>query len=66
MTRRFNLMIPEELEKRVEKVAKEKGISKSAFINDAIKNALENERITALEARVTELEKEVEILKKKR
>ena len=66
MTRRFNLMIPEELEKRVEKVAKEKGISKSAFINDAIKNALENERLTALEKRVAQLEKEIDELKKKK
>ena len=66
MTKRFNLMIPDELEKRVEKVAKEKGISKSAFINDAIKNALENERLSALEARVAQLEKEIEELKKKR
>lgn len=65
MTKRFNLMIPEELEKRVEKVAKEKGVSKSAFINEAIKDALENERLAALEARVSELEKEVEELKKK-
>ena len=58
-------MIPAELEARVERVAKEKGISKSTFINEAIKDALENERLTALEARVSELEKEVAELKKK-
>ncbi|MBQ6616321.1 MAG: ribbon-helix-helix protein, CopG family [Thermoguttaceae bacterium] len=58
-------MIPEELEKRVEKVAKEKGVSKSAFINEAIKDALKDERLSVLEARVSELEKEVAELKNK-
>ncbi len=65
MTIRFSLMIPEALDKRVERVAKELGVSKSAFINEAIKDALENERLAVLEARISELEKEVEELKKK-
>ena len=66
MTIRFSLMIPEELDRSVEQVAKQKGVSKSAFINEAIKDAIDSERIAVLEARVAELEKEVEKLKNRK
>lgn len=66
MSAKFNVVIPDELLDRVRKVAEEKGVSVAAIINDALRNTLEGDRISALESRVSELEREVKELKDKR
>lgn len=66
MSAKFNVIIPNELLDRVRKVAEEKGVSVAAIINDALRNTLEGDRISALESRVSELEREVKELKDKR
>ena len=65
MSAKFNVIIPDELLDRVRKVAEEKGVSVAAIINDALRNTLEGDRISALESRVSELEREIKELKKK-
>lgn len=66
MSAKFNVVIPDELLDRVRKVAEEKGVSVAAIINDALRNTLEGDRISALESRVSELEREIKELKDKR
>ena len=63
MSAKFNVVIPDELLDRVRKVAEEKGVSVAAIINDALRNTLEGDRISALESRVSELEREMEKIK---
>lgn len=66
MSAKFNVVIPDELLDRVRKVAEEKGVSVAAIINDALRNTLEGDRISALESRVSELEREIAKLKNKK
>lgn len=66
MSAKFNVVIPDELLDRVRKVAEEKGVSVAAIINNALRNTLEGDRISALESRVSELEREIKELKDKR
>ena len=66
MSAKFNVVIPDELLDRVRKVAEEKGVSVAAIINDALRNTLEGDRISALESRVSELEREIAKLKNRK
>lgn len=66
MSAKFNVVIPDELLDRVRKVAEEKGVSVAAIINDALRNTLEGDRISALENRVSELEREIAKLKNRK
>jgi len=63
MSAKFNVIIPDDLLERARKVADEKNISVAAIINEALRNTLEGDRISALESRVLELEKEIKKLK---
>ena len=63
MNAKFNFIIPDELLERVRAIAKEKGVTISAVINDALRNTLEGDRLAALESRVAELEREVRKIK---
>lgn len=66
MNAKFNFIIPDELLERVRVIAKEKNTTISAVINDALRNALEGDRLAALESRVAELEREVREIKNKK
>lgn len=66
MSAKFNVVIPDELLDRVRKVAEEKGVSVASIINDSLRNTLEGDRISALESRVSELEREIAKLKNRK
>ena len=62
----FNQRMPDDLHKRVKKLAKEYGTSVNGLINTTMKGLLESEGLSALEQRVSELEREVERLKQEK
>jgi predicted DNA-binding protein len=67
MNARFSQSMPDELEKRIAKLAKEKKMSKTAFINQVMADYVgmtdEPGFYTEIIRRIESLEKEVEILK---
>jgi predicted DNA-binding protein len=61
---KFNFVIPDELLKRLRNLAESRNVSVASIINTLISEHIdENDRITLLEKRVSELEKEVENLR---
>jgi polyhydroxyalkanoate synthesis regulator phasin len=60
-------VIPDDLLKRLKNIAKSRNVSVASIINTLISEHIdENDRITLLEKRVSELEKEVRELKEKK
>ncbi len=60
-------MIPDDLLVRIKEIAESKNVSAAAIINEVLRNHVNNEDgLKALERRVSELEKEVTVLKGKK
>ncbi len=66
MTAKFNFVLPDDLLERLKSVASQKNVSVASILNTLISEHVDGaDRISAIEKRVAELEKELALLKNK-